>query len=150
MGRGIEPSRRQLPAIFAIPGKITPNGGLYLTGTECIIMDNLSGVRIILSCATLCFISSYENSGSGGVAYVSSVYDYSEQNGNHGNSFAKKVRIIGPVLIYSNLRIVKAHNRLCSCRPSNVIPPSSPLGHRRHGQLRYRRQFGEEDDERRG
>ena len=39
----------------------------------------------------LCFISSYENSGSGGVAYVSSVYDYSEQNGNHGNSFAKKV-----------------------------------------------------------
>ena len=35
--------------------------------------------------------SSYENSGSGGVAYVSSVYDYSEQNGNHGNSYGKKV-----------------------------------------------------------
>ena len=36
--------------------------------------------------------SSYENSGGGGgVAYVSSVYDYSEQNGNHGNSYSKKV-----------------------------------------------------------
>ena len=58
----------------------------------------------------LCFISSYENSGSGGVAYVSSVYDYSEQNGNHGNSFAKKVRITGPVLIHIDL--VKAQNRL--------------------------------------
>ena len=50
-----------------------------------------AGVHIVKSNATLCFISSYENSGSGGVAYVSSVYDYSEQNGNHGNSFAKKV-----------------------------------------------------------
>ena len=44
------------------------------------------------------------------MAYVSSVYDYSEQNGNHGNGFAKKVRNIGSLLIYSNL--VQAQNRL--------------------------------------
>ena len=68
----------------------SPNSPLQLTTNRYRCQKLIKRSYSLILC-NLCFISSYENSGSGGVAYVSSVYDYSEQNGNHGNSFAKKV-----------------------------------------------------------